>query len=97
MDIPVFSTKNFLEPTAKYVESWVESHPKEWFNADLINWAEYFKKPDDGMRVDLLESYYLWCNQYEVRITPDELIEKFGDYPKEDFSIMLKYIVNDKK
>lgn len=91
------NTINFLEPTKKYTEEWLESHRdycREWFNADLIFWAAQFKSEAENQREKVEIAYKHWCTGMEVNLNTEELIEKFGDYSQDDFCALMKHLIS---
>ena len=99
MEAPIINTTNFFEPTEKYSaelkEHFPESDIKLWFNADLLQWMNYFKSVNVYDKVQLNDAYRNFCEHYEVKITGEELLEKFGEYSQDEFTTLVRYLIHN--
>lgn len=86
-----FSTKNFLEPTQKYINEWYDkTHITEMYNADLIFMAWQYKSALEKNNVEeFMTAYAMYVSLYDF---PDlkGVVELFKDYPTDDFSELTK-------
>jgi hypothetical protein len=98
MDVPVINTTNFVEPTEKYCtelkKNNLSCNVKLWFNGDLLQWTYYYKNVKEKDKEELNKAYKEFCDFYNVTITPEDLKEKFNDYPVDDFSNLSRYLIH---
>lgn len=100
MDSIEINRENFFEPTSDFKKEWdntpYKNCVKDWFNADLLVWTEYYKR--DGIEhTELNDAYNNFCKIYGVDIEPKELLEVFGNHPDEQSKALVKYILNEIK
>lgn len=92
-------SKNFIEPTLKYVEyitggeQWKYASPKEWFNGDLMYWAFCYKFEKEENMDMLNVAYKEFCDAYDVELSTEELI-MFQKYSEKDYHKVVKYLLD---